>query len=288
MKRLLISFLLAGSAVAADLKELVVAFQPQENPARIQDNAKLLTDFLAQELGIPVKVYVPTDYAAVVEALRQGHAQVAYFSAWPAVLAHKLAGAEIILAEQRAGKTSYTSQWYARKDSGIATLQDAAGKKAAFTSPTSTSGYLFPFAKLIAKGLVPAQGDPAKYFSAVQFAGGYEQALKALVRGQVDVAAASDYAPAKFLTADEQAQLVVIAQQGPVPTHGLAVKDTVPAAWKEKVQAALLKLNEAGHRDLLKKVYGADQLAPVQHADHVAALAAALEQTGLDYALKNR
>jgi phosphonate transport system substrate-binding protein len=270
-------------ARAADPATLTFAFQPQENPEKLQLNAKALTEFLSRELGQPVKIYLPTDYAAVVEALRGGHAHVAYFSAWPYLLAHHLAGAEVILAEERDGQTFYFSQWYARADGGPATLADAKDKRAAFTAPSSTSGYLFPYAKLVDEKLVAPKGDPKKFFSQVLFAGGYEQALKALVNDQVDVAAASDYALARFLSPEQQAQVKVIAKQGPVPTHCLAVKSTLSPALTGKIRAALLKLNEPAHKDLLKSVYGAQKLVPVTHADHVGALAKALEQTGLDY-----
>jgi len=279
---------LAPALHAADPATLVVAFQPQENPEKLQLDAATLTEFLARELGQPVKIYIPTDYAAVVEALRAGHAHVAYFSAWPYLLAHKLAGVEIIAAEERRGATSYTSQWYARKDSGIRSLADAAGKSAAFTSPSSTSGYLFPLAKLMDDGLLPARGDPARFFKQVVFAGGYEQALKALARGQVDVAAASDYAFGQYLTAEEQAGIVVIARQGPVPTHCLAAKADLSPDLRARIAAAILKLNEPDHKALLKSVYGAEKLVPVTHDAHVGALAHALEVTGLDYPLRKK
>lgn len=273
----------------ADPSTLAVAFQPQENPEQLQLNAEQMTKFLAAELGMPVKVYLPTDYAAVVEALRAGHAHVAYFSAWPYLLAHELAGAAIVVAEERNGQTYYHSQWYARTDNAaVNSLADAKGMAAAFTSPTSTSGYLFPYAKLVDDGLVPAKGDPAKFFSQVLFAGGYEQSLKAVLHGQVAVGAASDYALAKYLKPDEQAQIKVISKQGPVPTHCLAVKGDLSPELRARIQAALLKLNEPEHRELLKSVYGAQKLVAVTHDQHVGALAHALAVTGLDYPLKKK
>lgn len=278
----------ATAAFAADPATLVVAFQPQENPGRLQLNAEAMTKFLSTELGMPVKIYLPTDYAAVVEALRAGHAHVAYFSAWPYMLAHALANAEVLVAEQRAGNSFYYSQWYARKNGPVHSLAEAKGKRAAFTSPASTSGYLFPYAKLVEEGLLEKRGDPAKYFSHVLFAGGYEQALKALVNGQVDVAAASDYAFGQYLSNEEQAQIEVISRQGPVPTHCIAVKADLSPALKKKIESALLKLNQPDHKELLKSVYGAEKLVPVTHAAHTAALAHALEQTGLDYPLKKK
>ncbi len=120
------------------------------------------------------------------------------------------------------------------------------------------------------------------------FAGGYEQALKAVLHGQVAIGAASDYAPAKYLTEDEQAQLKVISRQGPVPTHLIAASAGLSPALRARITKALLELNQPEHRELLKSVYGAQRLVAVTHDEHVAALAHAQEVTGLNYPLKKK
>jgi phosphonate transport system substrate-binding protein len=278
---LLFAAQLAHAASTPDT--LIVAFQPQENPEKLQLNAKAMTEFLSAELKMPVKIYIPTSYAAVVEALRGGHAHVAYFSALPYAMAHSMAGVEVVAAEERDGKTSYNSRWYVRADSGYKTLADTRGKPAAFTSPTSTSGYLFPFAKLVEEKCIPPHGDPKQFFSQVLFAGGYEQALKALVNGQVEIAAASDYAPALYLNAEEQKKIRVLTEQGPVPTHCIAVKTDLSAELRQKISDALMKLNEPQHQDLLKSVYGAQRLKRVTHDAHISALKKAIEITGLEF-----
>ncbi len=287
-KALLLFFFLTVAANAADPDTLILAFQPQENPEKLQLNAEAMAKFVGGEIGMPTKIFLPTDYAAVVEALRADHAHVAYFSAWPYLLAHNLAGVDVILAEERGGKTGYTSRWYTLEGSGITKLADARGKKAAFTSPTSTSGYVFPYAKLIQEGLLPEKGDPKTFFSQVLFAGGYEQALKALLNGQVDIAAASDYALPRFLTPDEQKRVKIVSEQGPVPTHCIAVKGNLSIELRDKIKAAFLKLKAPEHKDLLKTLYGAEKLAEVKHAHHVGPMAAALRVTGLQFDLSKK
>ena len=47
------------------------------------------------------------------------------------------------------GTTGYYSIGFARKDSGITSMEDAKGKSFAFADPNSTSGYLVPAAELI-------------------------------------------------------------------------------------------------------------------------------------------
>jgi phosphonate transport system substrate-binding protein len=261
---------------------LVLAFQPQENPEGLAPDARRLAAYLAEALGTPTEVYLPTTYAAVVEALRAGHAHVGYLSGWPYLIAHREAGAELLVAEERQGATFYYSQWYVRSDGDIETLEDLRGRHVAFTSPTSTSGYLFPLARVIEAGLLRTGGDPKAFFGEVLFAGGYQQALQALAHGSVDAAAASDYAFDLYLDEAQRARVRVLERQGPIPTHGIAVRGSLPDAWKVRIREALLSLNEEPHRDLLRSVYGAERLVARSHEEHVSALERALVLVGSD------
>ncbi len=273
----------AGAEEAPAMDKLVFAFQPQENPEGLELSSDKLAKFMQEETGIESEVFVPTSYAAVVEALRNDNAHVAYFSGWPYLIAHNTADAEILVAEERGGKPFYYSQWYVAKDSDYESLADLEGKPVAFTSQTSTSGFLFPMSKVIEEGHLKQGQDPKEYFGEVLFAGGYEAALKSLVAGKVEAAAASDYAPGRYLSEEEQAKIRVLTKQGPAPTHLIAIKKSVPDEVKEKVKAALLKLNEPEHQELLKSIYGAEKLVERTHEEHVAALKKATDLVKADY-----
>jgi phosphonate transport system substrate-binding protein len=273
---------ICSAHLSADMpKKITVAFQPQESVTELTPNAEKMAAHLSEALGVEVKVYVPTSYVAVVEAMRGGHADVAYFSARPFTIAQSLADAEAVVAEVRRGKTYYYSQWYVKADSDYDGLEDLENEKAAFTSPTSTSGYLFPYAKLIQEQLLVPGEDPNKFFDSYIFAGGYQQSLMALVNGQVDAAAASDYALGRYLTEEQQKEIRVLSKQGPVPSHLMAVRKSLPKELKDKLRGALLELNEPEHKELLSDVYGAEGFEAVTDA-HVNALKQALELTGIE------
>lgn len=270
------------------IEKLVFAFQPQENPEALTPNAKKLAEYLGTKIGIKSDVFMPTSYAAVVEALRSKNADVAYFSGWPYLIAHNTADVELLVAEERDGKPFYYSQWYVLKDSPIKSLADLKGKPVAFTSPSSTSGYLFPMAKVIEEGHLKTGQDPKEFFGEVLFAGGYQAALKSLVNGKVEAAAASDYAFDRYLDESERAKVRVLIKQGPAPTHGIAVRKDLPQDVKDKIKAALLSLNEDKNKDLLKSVYGATKLVERGHDEHVQALDKAQKLVGADYPLKKK
>jgi phosphonate transport system substrate-binding protein len=269
-------------AAAGPPVPLVFAFQPQENLEALAPDARRLADHLSQVLGTPTEVFLPTSYAVVVEAMRGGHAHVAYLSGWPYLTAHREAGAELLVAEERNGAPSYQSQWYVRADGDVASLADLRGRTVAFPSATSTSGYLFPIASLVEAGLLQTGEDPKGFFREVVFAGGYQQALQALANGSVEAAAAADYAFEMYLDEAQRAQVRVLAKQGPVPTHGIAVRGDLPPVWKERIRDALLGLNEEPHRELLRSVYGAEKMVARSHDEHVAALERALRLVGVE------
>ncbi|TXD36013.1 phosphate/phosphite/phosphonate ABC transporter substrate-binding protein [Lujinxingia vulgaris] len=257
---------------AVEEVELTFAFQPQENPEGLELDAERMAEFIEEQTGYEVEIFLPTNYSAVVEALRSDNADVAYFSGLPYLVAHENAGAELLVVEERGGNPFYYSQWYALADSDIESIADLKGRSIAFTSPTSTSGYLFPLGKVIDEGHLTADQDPTEFFSNVTYAGGYQQALLALVNGTVDAAAASDYALEQYLDEEQRAKVKVIERQGPVPTHGIAIRGDLPQEVKDKVRDALLALNEPENAELLKSVYGAESLIERSHDEHVGEL----------------
>lgn len=155
--------LLVGCAPQAQVKPAVVmAVQPTEAVAELTARAEELKNFLEKETGFQVKVFVPTSYTAVVEALKFNNADVALMGALPALWANVRAGTEVALAEVREvaeddkaiEATYYYSHFNVLKDSPYKSIEELRGKKVAFASPISTSGFLFPVAELVRRGLI--------------------------------------------------------------------------------------------------------------------------------------
>ncbi len=294
LKKVLLTGLVAASAAVGFAQnegsvktpeKLVFAFQKQKDPRAIQETAEKVAEYLGKEIGVPVEIMVPASYGATVQALVSSKAHVAYVSALPYILAKNEAPVELILAEVRDGKTDYNSIWVVGKDSPYKKLADLKGKRMVFTSPTSTSGYVMAFSRLVDDGLLKAKQDPKEFFSNVTFGGGYDKALLAVINEQADAAAVSDYTMEgpnadKYLKADQRAKLRVLTRTSGVPTHGIALRSDLPAELKGKIEASLLKLSKE-HPELLADVYGASTLTKVDGDKHVVGATKALENTGL-------
>jgi len=245
--------------------KLVVAIQPTVASDEMLSKAKPLQNFLEQSLGgrTKVELYVPTSFAAVVESLRFGHAQVAFMSAWPAQLAVRLGGAEAALAEIRQvlhGKEKveapyYYSYWVVAPDSPHKDLQSLKGKSVCFPSPISTSGFVAPMGRMVELNLVLAadgkEADPKAFFKDVLFGGGYGQCWQALKQGQVDATVIAGDVPEKLYN-EILAGTRVIETQGPIPSHAVVLSKELKEPLRSRAVQAITKLGAPEHRDLMR------------------------------------
>jgi phosphonate transport system substrate-binding protein len=287
----------ATATTAAAKEKITIAVQPTATAEQLSANAKDLQTFLSQRMGREVELVFPTTYAGVVEALRFGHAQAAFMSAWPARLAWKIAGADVGLAEVREvvigqdkkEETFYFSYWVVPKGSSVTKLEELRGKRAVFPSQLSTSGYVAPLARLIELGLVakpPAgkEADPKTFFGQVTFAGGYQQGWEALKAGQADVAIiAGDVAEKLYREVLDATK--VIEQQGPVPSHSVVFAKQLDPQTKQQLKDALLELGKPEHRELMRKFISGIFVGfkSTTAEQHLAALATYLDTTQLAF-----
>jgi phosphonate transport system substrate-binding protein len=281
-------------------KVVTLAIQPTAQASDIESQANELEQYLEQETGYDIQIYVPTSYAGVVEALRFGKADVAFMSAWPSYLAVEKAGAtleiaevrEVIIGDTSTAETFYYSYWIVPKDSPYNTLEDLSGKRAAFSSPLSTSGYVFPMKTMVETGLITVEKgkevDPKSYFSDVVFAGGYSQAWEALKSNKVDVSIiAGDVSEKLYREVRENTK--TIHEQGPIPSHGVVFSKEMDTDAKMKVKLALLKMGtDDSTKQIMRKLVSAifvgfEETTAEKHLEN---LQSALEMTGLKYTEK--
>lgn len=248
--------------------QLVMAVTPSNLPTELFKAGEVFAAELAKKVGIPIKVYMPTDYLGVVEALRNRTADMAFVHPAGYVFASREAKAQIVAVDVWHGKTSYTSRFYVRKDSGIVALEGLRGKTIAFVDPGSTSGYVYPMVMLIKRGLVKDR-DPKTFFKDAMFAGTHEAALLALLNGSVDAVASFDLAPQQYLKEkDKIERLTHVAETEPIPEAGMCVRDGLDPSLVRKLVDSLMAFNAPEYRPVLKDFYGIDGFAPAKDSDY--------------------
>ena len=155
------------------------------------------------------------------------------------------------------GGYGYYSIGFARKDSGITSLEDMKGKTFGFGDPNSTSGYLIPSIEIPkATGATMESGD---YFGEVKFTGGHEQTIVAVNNGDVDGGVTwadglgnwedgfNSGALRRAVDAGlvDMNDMVMIWQSKPIPEGPIVLRKALPASdVKEKMTALMAGLAE--------------------------------------------
>ena len=278
--------------------KLVVAIQPSVSSDDMLKKARPLEKFLRDGLGgkTDVQVYVPSSFAAVVESLRFGHAQVAFMSAWPAQLAVQLGGAEVALAEirevlhgtKKVEAPYYFSYWIVQKDSSYQNLQALKGKTACFPSPISTSGYVAPIGRLAELNLIPTQegkeADPKTFFKEVLFGGGYGQCWQALKQGQVDTTVIAGDVPEKLYN-EVLGATRIIETQGPIPSHAVVLSKELKDPLRSRAVQTVIQLGAPDQRELMRSFISSIFVGfkPTTAAEHLGSLNRYLKLANLKF-----
>ena len=278
--------------------KLVVAIQPSVSSDDMLKKARPLEKFLRDGLGgkTDVQVYVPSSFAAVVESLRFGHAQVAFMSAWPAQLAVQLGGAEVALAEirevlhgtKKVEAPYYFSYWIVQKDAPYQNLQALKGKTACFPSPISTSGYVAPIGRLAELNLIQTQerkeADPKTFFKEVLFGGGYGQCWQALKQGQVDTTVIAGDVPEKLYN-EVLGATRIIETQGPIPSHAVVLSKELKDPLRSRAVQTVIQLGAPDQRELMRSFISSIFVGfkPTTAAEHLASLNRYLKLANLKF-----
>jgi phosphonate transport system substrate-binding protein len=261
--------LLAGwPALAAAQGSLHLVLTPSQKPTDLLAAGQDFGETLGKLAGVPVRVTVAADYAAVIEALRNRTADLAFTHPVGYVLANREAKATILVRNLWHGKATFTSRIYVRKDRGIATVEELRGRTIAFVDPASSSGYTYPMVMLIQRGLVKNR-DPKTFFREMLFAGSHDAGMRALLNGHVDALASFDQAREQYIKDPaERERITWVLESPPIPESGICAREGLDPAVITRVRAALLQIKVPAHAVLLKRLYDIDGFEPADDRDY--------------------
>lgn len=169
---------LAQGGIGTADNPIEVYFVPSGEAQVIVEGGEVLAAALKEATGLEFKVFVPTSYAATVEAMCAApDRSLGFIPAAGYVIANNRCGVEVAAAAVRNGWPYYWAQYVVRRDSNIYTIGDLAGKTWGYGDPGSTSGYIAPSVELQALGITPG--------TEVQ-TGGHNQTILAVYNGEVD------------------------------------------------------------------------------------------------------
>ena len=278
---LIASAALVPAASAQGITQFNIGILGGENAQDRLTNQECYRARIEAELGVPVKVFTPADYDGVIQGLLGGTLDMAWLGAsgYAKIFLTNGDAVEVVLTKQNVdGSTGYYSIGFARKDSGITSLEGAKGKKFAFAEPNSTSGYLVPGAEMVA-----SVGKLEEFFSEVKFSGGHEQSIVGVANGDFDAAVAwadglgnweDGYNSGAFRRASDAGlvdmnDLVEIWKSKLIPEGPMVVRKALPQDVKDKVTRLTADLHETDKKCAYGVAAGeAKDFVPVTHAEY--------------------
>jgi len=182
--------LAAPSTLAAwrdDVKVLRVGILGGTDPAYRLATLEPFRVYLQDKTGVPVEIVPAATYDALIDAQAGGQVDYAIYSATAfATAVVKCDCVEAFAAPVAAdGSLGFYAILVGRAGDSIATLAGAEGKRIGLGPADSVAGSIVPRHAFAAEGI-----DPDTYFLGITEFPAPEEAVKAMLRGEVDVAAA--------------------------------------------------------------------------------------------------
>ncbi|OIR08533.1 phosphate-import protein PhnD precursor [mine drainage metagenome] len=240
---LMFLFAISIGAIAApdlDPDTLKVALLPDENAGTVIKNNQPLKDYLEATLGKKIELIVTTDYSSMIEAMRHGRIDLAYFGPLSYVLARQRSEIEPFVALKSKGSTTYQSVVIANAASGIKKIEDIKGKNMAFGDKASTSSHLIPKSVLAEKGL-----DAGRDYEE-HFVGSHDAVAMAVQNGHAQAGGLSrpifeSLVERKII---DPAKVIVVEYSKPFPQYPWTMRSNLKPELKDKIRSAFLNLKD--------------------------------------------
>lgn len=242
------SNVLAISAQAQDWKakypELVMSTVPAENAGMVTERYADFAAYLSREIGVPVKLRVAGDYAAVIEGQRAEQIHIGIHG--PSSYARaRMIGVKItpfVIDVAKGGVKGYHSVFYVKANSPYKTINDLKGKNLGLVDPNSASGNNVPRFAMNAMKI-----NPEEHFGKVVYTGSHVNAVMALNQGTVDVAAnwwnnetdsELTRMVAKGMVKKDDFRIIFKSEQ--IVNSPTTYLDSLPADLKKRIEQAFL------------------------------------------------
>ena len=220
---------------------LRIGFIPAEDSRAMIRQSQDILDIVAKQTGMKIESFVGSDYNGTVEALRNGHVDVALLGPFSYILATTQAPVEAfaVTVIAKTMQPSYKSIIIARKDSPVTSLETTKGHTYAFVDPGSTSGFMVPSAAFKQAGITPE-----KDFKQVMYSGGHDATIVAVGEGKVDAGSVADriYERGCAKGLADCSKLKIVWESPPIWNDPVLYRKNLPEDLKKKIRDAFYSI----------------------------------------------
>ena len=222
------------SACAPKRRVLNMAVVPVDDAISSQEKYQPFVDYIEAGVGMEVNFMPVVSYAAAVEALKYGHADMARLG--PLAYVQAVAEAEVAPLVKAISKNTGEPFYYSLIIS-LPDLETLEGASFAYVDPGSMSGYGAPSVYIRESGIELGK---------ILFAGSHPAVIEAVKNGSVDAGAIAD---TRWLTALREGvittdTLKIFATSDPIPYTLWAVQADMEPELREDLLITLLGMPE--------------------------------------------
>ncbi len=252
-----------------DPDTLIFAYTPVEDPAVYAKVWEGFLKHLEKATGKKVTFFPVQSNAAQIEAMRAGRLHVAGFNTGSNPLAVNCAGfVPFAMMASKDDRYGYEMEIITHPGSGISKVEDIRGKKMAFTSETSNSGYKAPSALLRQEFKM----EPGKDYEPA-FSGKHDNSILGVANKDYPAAAIANSVKlrmeARGVVKPEQIKVIYTSQTFPTTGYGLA--HNLKPELASKIKAAFFSFDWAGTelaKEFNKTEPPQEKFMPITYKEH--------------------
>lgn len=244
-----------AAPAAAETTEINFGIISTETTQNLKTNWVPFLEEMSRQTGLKINPFFASDYAGIIEGMRFGKVQVAWYGNKSGMEAVDRAGGEVFAQTvDNEGNPGYWSLLIAHKDSPLNTLEDVLKCDGTLDfglgDPNSTSGFLVPTTFVFAKNNV----DPKACFKTVRNANHEANAL-AVANKQVDVATnnTENMRRLELTNPEARANIKILWQSPLIPSDPLVWKKDLDQATKDKLYTFIMSYGRQGTPEEVEK-----------------------------------
>jgi phosphonate transport system substrate-binding protein len=270
-----------------DPPTLIFAYTPVEDPAVYAKVWQEFLDHLAKTTGKKVQFFPVQSNAAQIEAMRAGRLHVAGFNTGSNPLAVNCAGfVPFAMMASNKGEFGYEMEIITHPGSGVEKPEDIKGKKMAFTSETSNSGFKAPSALLKDKFKLESGKDYTPVFS-----GKHDNSILGVANKDYPAAAIANSVKMRMIARGvvKPDALKVVYKSQTFPTTGYGHAYNLKPEVAEKVKQAFFTFKWEGTallKEFEKSQPPAQKFVPITYKQHWQVVREIDQAMGIKYTCK--
>ena len=262
---------------------IIFSYTPVEDPAVYSKVWDGFIKHMEKTTGKRVAFFPVQSNAAQLEAMRSGRLHVAGVNTGGNPIAVNCAGfVPFAIMAGKDGKFGYEMEIIVPADSAIKTPADIKGKKLAFTSPTSNSGFKAPSALLASEFKLVAKRDFEPVFS-----GKHDNSVLGVANKDYDAAAIANEVMFRMFDRKvvDKNKIRTIYKSETFPTTGYGLAYNLEPKLAENVRKAFFTFNWEGSA-LQKEFKGQDRFVPITYQKDWSVIRKIDAANGVKYACK--